>query len=96
MNVQALNFDGGTYEPEQDAARLTGQLHAVMALMKDGEFRTLRQIADQVNGSEAGVSARLRDLRKPRFGGHTVNRQRVDGGLFSYQLVLAVPGGLFS
>jgi hypothetical protein len=42
------------------------------ALMSDGKPLTLRQIAEAVNGSEAGVSARLRDLRKERFGRHLI------------------------
>jgi hypothetical protein len=81
------DFDGETYEPARDKARLTGQLGRVRALMSDGEWRTLRQIAEAVTGSEAGVSARLRDLRKVKFGAHGVERRRVDGGLFEYRLV---------
>ena len=59
--------------------------------MLDREWRTLAEIARGVQGSEAAVSARLRDLRKPRYGGHTVNRkQRCTGkpGVYEYQLVV--------
>jgi hypothetical protein len=41
------------------------------------------------SGSEAGVSARLRDFRKSDFGGHVVNRRRrgeCSLGVFEYQL----------
>ena len=82
------HFDGATYEPAHDQARLSTQLGAVKALMGDGRWRTLTQIRAAVGGSEAGVSARLRDLRKPRFGGYTVERQRVDGGLYEYRMAL--------
>lgn len=77
-------FDGKTYEPEKDRARLSGQLQRVFDLVVDGKKRTLGQIRDAVGGSEAGISARLRDLRKPKFGGFQINRERLEGGLWVY------------
>ena len=85
MYQQSL-FDGRTYEPAKDESRLTGHLQKVLALMSDGRWRTLDDIAGRVGCSEASASARLRDLRKPRFGSHTVERQRIEGGLFVYRL----------
>ncbi len=79
-------FDGETYEPEHDEARLTGQLLRVYTLMRDGQWRGLSEISCEADCSEASASARLRDLRKARFGGLTVERQRLDGGLFRYRL----------
>jgi hypothetical protein len=79
-------FDGTTYDPARDAARLGGQLQRVFDLMRDGEWRTLAEVARAVGGTEAAVSARLRDLRKPRFGSHTVERQHVSGGLWQYRM----------
>lgn len=84
-------FDGVTFEEMLDGTRLTRQLDAVRALMLDRQWRTLREIAVRVGGSEAGVSARLRDLRKPGHGSHTVHRRRRGDpteGLFEYQLIL--------
>ena len=81
-------FDGATFEPKRDLERLRGQLLRVFELMKDGRFRTLDTIASVAGGSVASVSARLRDLRKDKFGGHVVNRERRDNGLFEYQLVV--------
>lgn len=83
----ARAFDGATYDPARDHARLSGQLAKVFELMKDGEWRTLRQIADVVGGSEASVSARLRDCRKRKYGSHVVERQHVGCGLFRYRMV---------
>lgn len=80
-------FDGDTYDAGQDGARLTKQLERVRTLMSDGQWRTLAQIAAAVNGSEAGVSARLRDLRKRRFGSLQVERKRADRGLWMYRVV---------
>ena len=64
------------------------QLSAVLDLMRDGRWRTLYEIQKATGeGSEAAISARLRDLRKARFGGYQVNRRRRgDGGTFEYQV----------
>lgn len=79
-------FDGKTYEPSRDYVRLKGQMLAVFDLMADGQWRSLRQIADIVEGSEAAVSARLRDLRKEKFGAHVVDRKHVGCGLHLYRV----------
>jgi len=90
--AKVLVIDGATYEPEHDSVRLGRQAAAVFELMKDGHWRTLREIIDAIGfGSEAGVSARLRDFRKARFGGYVVNRQRRGEeslGVFEYQLII--------
>lgn len=84
-----MSFDGVTYEPDIDHDRLTGQLAAVKQLMADGEWRTLDDISFVVNGSVSGISARLRDLRKKRFGSHTVERRRTETpGVFEYRLIV--------
>jgi DNA-binding transcriptional regulator GbsR (MarR family) len=86
-----LRFDGETFNPGLDRARLTGQLFRVYLLMADGHWRTLREISETTGGSEASVSARLRDLRKEKFGGHTVERQRrgePKAGLWEYRLAV--------
>ncbi len=81
-------FDGSTFDPAQDAARLTSQLLRVKALMIDGRWRTLAAIREQTGGTEAAISARLRDFRKDRFGGWAVERQRLTNtGLWEYRLV---------
>lgn len=84
-------FDGKTYEERHDGERLASQFERVFSLMKDGRWRTLEEIAATVHGSESGVSARLRDMRKPKFGGHTVERRARgdrERGLFEYRLIV--------
>lgn len=82
-------FDGKTYVAAQDSDRLSSQLATVKMLMEDGEWRTLDDIAFMVAGSIAGISARLRDLRKPRYGSHMVERRRCQHpGLFEYRLLV--------
>jgi hypothetical protein len=87
-----LRFSGRTYEPELDQERLSTEFWAVKRLMSDSAWRTLKEIRFAIGmGSEAGISARLRDFRKERFGSHTVNRRRRGEGkrgVFEYQLIL--------
>src|SRR4030095_7635551 len=82
-------FDGSTYSHDRDGERLNSQLQRVFALMRDGNWRTLKEIAATAGeASEAAVSARLRDFRKARFGGHTVEREFVEKGLWRYRLIV--------
>jgi len=83
--------DGRTYNPEQDRRRLNRQALAVYGCLRDGAWWTLAQVAEVTGAPEASVSARIRDLRKPRFGGHIVDRRRVDGGLYAYRLAPKEP-----
>lgn len=85
-----MTFDGETYVAERDGSRLRAQLDRVQRLMADGVWRTLGEIAEATgDASDAAISARLRDLRKPRFGGFVVERRhRGDGGrgLYEYRV----------
>jgi len=88
---RAPAFDGATFDAQKDYKRLTGQLARVYNWMSDGRWRTLSELKNLAGGSEAGLSARLRDLRKSRFGSHRVNRRRRgDGarGVWEYQLIV--------
>jgi hypothetical protein len=88
MPIDVAHFAGKDVDL-LDAKRLTGQLIRVREIMYDQEWRTLAEIVELVGGSEAGVSARLRDLRKVRFGSHEVKRRRRGGkgGLWEYCVV---------
>lgn len=91
---------GCTFSPILDGHRLSTQQERVFALMVDGRWRTLAEIAGIVRGSEAGVSARLRDFRKRAIGpddphalyrGHKVLRRRrglPSDGVHEYRLVI--------
>lgn len=84
-------FDGATAEP-QDFGRLNAQTQRVYDVMKDGLWRTILELQQDIFDAtgkvdpEASISARLRDLRKPRFGGYTVERRRCGVGLFEYRV----------
>lgn len=89
MKSLQLDFDGYVYERKHDFVRLSGQLKVVKDLMSDEKWRTLREIEDLTGYTSASISARLRDLRKAKFGGYEVER-RIRGdrshGLFEYRV----------
>lgn len=84
-------FDGRTLDPQRDDKRLTTQSERVFEIVKDGEWHTISEIAAKVNGSEAAISARLRDFRKAKFGAFQVEREYVERGLFRYRLLAPKP-----
>ena len=88
-------FDGRTFEPAFDADRLAGQYRRVFDVMSSGKPMTLAEIqnaiekATGVHDSQTGISARIRDFRKEKFGGHWVHSQRrgdAKRGVWEYQL----------
>lgn len=80
--------DGETYDHARDGRRLAKQHNRIFAAMRDGRWRSLATIKELTGDPEASISARLRDLRKPKFGSHTVNHRHVVSGLWEYQLVV--------
>lgn len=87
-----MKFDGKTYDKERDGPRLSSQLGRVFAVMRDGRWRTLRDLSSRTPGGEAALSARLRDIRKGRVPGWTMQSERIDdrSGLWRYRVVPAV------
>jgi len=86
MKQPLLTFDGSTCGPE-DRERLTGQVLRVYNVVKNGRWFTPNQLEALTGDNWCSISARLRDLRKPRFGGHSVERENCGGGLFRYRLI---------
>lgn len=81
----APRFDG-PFLIKSDHARLGRQLAAVREAMAGGAWMTLQTLSLYTGAPEASVSARVRDLRKPKMGGYTIERQRV-GNQFFYRMV---------
>ena len=82
-------FIGSDYDDSHDHVRLSGQIKRVRDLMSDHAWRTLDEIAINTGDPQASVSAQLRHLRKPRFGGNTVDKRprgNRSNGLFEYRV----------
>lgn len=77
---------GVTFDAARDEDRLNKQARKVWQAMSDGKWHLLSEVVAATGYPEASVSARLRDFRKPRFGGHTVEREYVANGLWMYRL----------
>ena len=89
MNLAGVPVrDGATYNHQRDGIRLHKQHNRVLAFMRDGLWHSLRDISEATGDPEASVSARLRDLRKPRFGGFSIDRRYVARGLYEYRLLV--------
>jgi hypothetical protein len=74
----------------EDQGRAAAQRGRVWTVVVDGGWHTLAGIAARTGDPEASISARLRDLRRPEHGAHTVERRRVreGGGLFEYRVIV--------
>lgn len=79
---------------QRDGKRIQRQLEAVKDIMLDGDWHSLGELRAQllergVVTNEASIGARVRDLRKTRFGGYSVLRKYLGGGLWVYRLGLS-------
>lgn len=89
-------FAGPDYDPALDDQRLGRQVGRVWLAIRDGEWRTLTRIRDRIETDtgardpEASISAQLRHLRKPRFGGYKIERRRTqrNEALWEYRMTL--------
>jgi hypothetical protein len=90
-----------TYGPEYDAAldgeRIATQLESLQSFMsacyRRGVWVSLAEIEEATGIPQSSASAQLRHLRKPQFGGHTVDKRRRQtangghGGTWEYLVV---------
>lgn len=84
-----MKFSGASYDPQYDETRLTKQHGRVWSALQGGGWMTLTEIARVTADPESSISAQLRNLRKERFGGHTILRRRrghPPEGVHEYQL----------
>lgn len=80
-------MNGPTLDATLDRPRLSTLRDRVVNALLDGEWLTLRELQDRCGNSEAGISARLRELRNNY--GFTVNRRRrgiETKGIWEYQI----------
>lgn len=82
-----------TLNRNRDGARLWSQFQAVKTAMGNNQWWTIDQLETElmhkygIRATPTGISARIRDLRKEKFGGYRVDNRNVSGGLWEYRLV---------
>lgn len=80
---------GPCYDEVIDKKRIHKQMDVIRDYMLEewtaGRWMTLDGISSWTGIPEASVSAQLRHLRKPRFGGYVVEKRR-RGQLWEYQV----------
>lgn len=95
VELETVRFDGHVYEHARDHTRLVGQMLRIRDLMSDGQWRTVHEIHLETGDPETSVSAQLRNLRKVKFGGYTVDKRRRGGetsALWEFRVVDGCPG----
>jgi hypothetical protein len=73
----------------EDHARAAMQRKRVWGVLQLGAWLTLGELAEMTGDPEASISARLRDFRKARYGGHAIDKRRRGGerrGTWEYRL----------
>jgi len=78
--------DGETFDGSRDRIRLDTAMGRIFNFMQDAKWHTLAELAEVGVCSESCASARIRDLRKPKFGGFHVSRSHCGNGLWKYRL----------
>jgi len=82
-----MTFSGITYSAPRDGARLRRQLGIVKSIMSDGQPHTLDELSKAAACSVASASARVRDLRKAKFGAYLIGRTYISHGLWTYRML---------
>ncbi len=89
---------GPEYDARHDRLRLRTQFEVIRDVMLSaaecGSWLTLRELARITAHGEASISAQLRHMRKPQFGGYTVEKRRrgvASNGVWGYRLGPAPP-----
>jgi hypothetical protein len=81
-------LDGVTGQPPFNQVTGETQLDRVLGVLQDYSWHPLGEIAFRTGDTTASVSARIRDLRKLRFGNHIIDRRRLpDRQGYAYRMV---------
>src|ERR1700761_5829976 len=83
---------GPDFDPQLDGKRIATQLEVIASLMESAhqaeQWLNLAGIEQETSYPSASISAQLRHLRKPKFGGHRVEKRRRGGkgGTYEYRV----------
>ena len=90
MTQTEFNYEAGQAAKEPSIRTLNNE---VLALLRAGDWWMPYEICANFKGwmgimaSESSITARLRDLRKPQYGAHNIEKRRREGSTaFEYRL----------
>jgi hypothetical protein len=65
-----------------------GKLAKLLKVLSDGRWHSPLELCELTGISPLSITARLRDLRKDDYGGHTIETKETQPGLVLYRLLL--------
>lgn len=71
---------------------MRGQGKIIFRLMADGKWRTLKEIEAITKFPITSISARLREMRMTKFGGHKIEKRLRGKREYEYRLIINFEG----
>lgn len=81
---------GPDYSVPRDGPRIELQQERIREYMRLAGWRTLEEIEVATGDPQSSISAQLRHLRKPKFGGWIVDKRIRSEGTWEYRLTAPV------
>ena len=69
-----------------DGERLEGQFERVWAIMRDGEYHTIQEVAVTTGDPAQSVARQIRYIRSKARGGHVLEREHRGRGLYAFRV----------
>ena len=70
----------------EDGKRLAGQFDRVWAIMRDGEYHTIQEVAERTGDPAQSVARQMRYIRSKARGGHVLEREHRGRGLYAFRV----------
>ena len=69
-----------------DGERLEGQFERVWAIMRDGEYHTIQEVAAKTGDPAQSVARQMGHIRSKARGGHVLEREHWGQGLYAFRV----------
>ncbi len=80
------DFKGATYRRGVDGKRLGGQFERIWAIMRDGEYHTIAEVAEKTGDPAQSVGRQIRYIRSKPRGSHVLEREYRGNGLYAFRV----------
>ena len=79
-------FKGIGSENGEDRERLTGQFEGVWEIMRDGEYHTIKEVAEKTGEPAQSVGRQIRYIRSKPRGSHVLEREYRGHGIYAFRV----------